>query len=148
MEWKKFVISWVLGSVLLYITLFLVSAITMVIAPFNIFDIGGMRTATDPIMVLYFLYPVLLSLVTTYMFSVIRGSLKGSYVEKGLMFGLLLFLLLTVTSGFIIITTMQYPAGFYMDMILNGLISYPLLGILYTIIWDRCPYCASTGDQA
>ncbi|MEI7432925.1 MAG: hypothetical protein WCJ93_01600 [Methanomicrobiales archaeon] len=40
------------------------------------------------------------------MSSVIRGSLKGSYVEKGLMFGLLLFLLLTVTSGFIIITTM------------------------------------------
>ncbi|MEI7432926.1 MAG: hypothetical protein WCJ93_01605 [Methanomicrobiales archaeon] len=60
MEWKKFAISCVLGSVLLYITLFLVSAITMFIAPFNIFDIGGMRTATDPIMVLYFLYPVLL----------------------------------------------------------------------------------------
>ncbi len=40
MEWKKFIISWVLGSVLLYFTLFLVSAFTMVIAPFNIFDIG------------------------------------------------------------------------------------------------------------
>ena len=87
MEWKKFIISWVLGSVLLYITLFLVSAITMVIAPFNIFDIGGMRSATDPFMMLYYLYPVLLSFITTYVFSVVRGSLQGSHVEKGLMFG-------------------------------------------------------------
>ncbi len=141
MEWKKFIVSWVLGSVLLYITLFLVSAFTMLIAPFNIFDVGGMRSATDPVMILYFLYPVLLSLITTYVFSVVRGSLQGTYVEKGLMFGLLMFLLLTVPSGFIIITTMQYPVGFYIDMILNALISYPLLGILYTTIWEKCPYC-------
>jgi hypothetical protein len=147
MEWKKFVLSWVLGSVLLYIMLFLISAITMAIAPFNIFDVGGMRTATDPLMILYFLYPVLLSLITTYVFSVVRGSLQGSYINKGLMFGFLLFLLLTVSSGFIIITTMQYPPGFYIDMILNGLVSYPLLGILYSSIWDRWPYCSESGDQ-
>ncbi len=148
MEWKKFIISWVLGSVLLYFTLFLVSAFTMVIAPFNIFDIGGMWSATDPVMMLYYLYPVLLSLITTYVFSVVRGSLQGSYIEKGLMFGLLMFLLLSVTSGFIIITTMQYPVGFSLDMVLNGLISYPLLGILYTIIWERCPYCSTARNLA
>jgi hypothetical protein len=147
MEWKKFVLSWVLGSVLLYIMLFLISAITMAISPFNIFDLGGMRTPTDPLMMLYYLYPVLLSLITTYVFSVVRDSLQGSYINKGLMFGLLLFLLLTVSSGFIIVTTMQYPPGFYIDMILNGLISYPLLGILYTVIWDRCPYCSESGDH-
>ena len=128
MEWKKFIVSWVLGSVLLYITLFLVSAFTMLIAPFNIFDVGGMRSATDPVMILYFLYPVLLSLITTYVFSVVRGSLQGTYVEKGLMFGLLMFLLLTVPSGFIIITTMQYPVGFYIDMILNALIRLSVTG--------------------
>jgi len=147
MEWKKFIVSWVLGSMLLYITLFLVSAITMEIAPFNIFDVGGMRAATDPVMMLYYLYPVLLSLITTFVFSVVRGALKGTYIEKGLMFGLIVFLLLTVTSWFIIITSMQYPVGFSIDMILNGLISYPLLGILYTFIWDKCPYCSTGGDQ-
>jgi hypothetical protein len=147
MEWKKFVLSWVLGSVLLYIMLFLISAITMAIAPFNILDVGGMRTATDPLMTLYYLYPVLLSLITTYVFSVVRGSLQGSNINEGLMFGLLLFLLLTIPSGFIIVTTMQYPPGFYIDMILNGLISYPLLGILYATIWERCPYCSESGDQ-
>jgi hypothetical protein len=141
MEWKKFVISWIFGSVLLYVTLFLVSAITMLIAPFTIFDIGGMRSASDPVMTIYYLYPILLALITTFVFSVVRGSLKGSYIERGLMFGLLLILLLTVSSGFVIVTTMQYPVGFYVDMILNGLVSYPLLGILYVVIWERCPYC-------
>ena len=141
MDWKKFLLSWVLGSVLLYSVLFLVSAISMLISPYNIFDIGGMRPATDPLMIVYFLYPVLLGFITTFVFSIIRGSLKGTYIKKGLMFGVLLFLLITVTSGFIIITTMLYPVGFYIDMILNGLISYPLLGILYTIIWETCPYC-------
>ena len=107
-----------------------------------------MWSATDPFMMLYYLYPVLLSLITTYVFSVVRGSLQGSYIEKGLMFGLLMFLLLSVTSGFIIITTMQYPVGFSLDMVLNGLISYPLLGILYTIIWERCPYCSTARNLA
>lgn len=148
MEWKKFIVSWVLGAVLLYITLFLTSAITMFIAPFNIFDVGGMRPATDPVMALYFLYPILLAFITTIVFSVIRGALQGTYIQKGLMFGLLVFLLLTVTSGFIIVTTMIYPVGFYIDMVLNGLISYPLLGILYTFIWERCPYCNTVRDQA
>ena len=117
------------------------------ISPFNIFDIGGMRPATDPVMTAYFLYPVLLGFITTFVFSVVRGSLQGSYLEKGLMFGVLLFLLITVTSGFIVITTMLYPVGFYIDMILNGFISYPLLGILYTIIWEKCPYCCAPGDK-
>ena len=141
MEWKKFIIAWVTGSTLLYITMFLVSAITMVIAPFNIFDVGGMRSATDPVMMLYYLYPVVLALITTVVFSIVRSALQGSYIEKGLVFGGILFLLLTVTSGYIIVSSMQYPPGFYVDMILNGLISYPLLGILYVVIWERCPYC-------
>jgi len=148
MEWKKFVISWILGSVLLYITMVLVSAIAMMIAPYNIFDVGGMRPTNDPVIMFYYLYPAVLSLITTLVFSVVRSSLSGSYLEKGLLFGLILILLLTVTSGFIIYTTMQYPVGFYVDMILNGLISYPLLGILYTIVWERCPYCNATGVQA
>jgi len=148
MDWKKFGLSWATGSVLLYITLFLVSAITMMIAPFNIFDVGGMRSATDPVMVLYYLYPVVLALITTFVFSLIRGSLHGSYIEKGLLFGMILFLLLTIVSGFIIFTSMQYPPGFYIDMILNGLISYPLLGILYVIIWERCPFCQAAGEPS
>ncbi len=121
--------------------------ITMLVAPFNIFDIGGMRAITDPVMILYYLYPILLSFITTFVFCIVRHALPGSYIEKGLLFGLLLFLLLTVTSGFIIFTTMRYPVGFYVDMILNGLISYPLLGIMYTFIWERCHYCSSVGDQ-
>jgi hypothetical protein len=146
MEWKKFIVSWATGSLLLYFTLFLVSAITMMVAPFNIFDVGGMRSATDPVMMLYYLYPVVLALITTFVFSLIRGSLKGSCIEKGVVFGMILFLLLTVVSGFIIFTSMQYPPGFYLDMILNGLISYPLLGILYVVIWERCPYCKTAGQ--
>ena len=60
MEWKKFVISWILGSVLLYITMILVSAIAMLIAPYNIFDVEGMRPVNDPLMMFYYLYPALL----------------------------------------------------------------------------------------
>ncbi|MCU0630349.1 MAG: hypothetical protein MUF37_04260 [Methanoregulaceae archaeon] len=147
MEWKKFIIAWVTGSLLLYITMFLISSITMVIAPFNIFEVAGMRSATDPVMMLYYLYPIVLGLITTVVFSIVRSALQGSYIEKGLVFGAILFMLLTVTSGFIIVTSMQYPPGFYVDMILNGLISYPLLGILYVIIWERCPYCRAGSEK-
>jgi hypothetical protein len=136
MNWKKLILAWIAGSVLLYVTMFAFSALAMQIAPFDIFSISGMRPANDPVMLLYFAYPLVLSFTAAYAFSVVRSSLPGSFVEKGLMFGFLLILLLLVNNIFVIFSSMVYPAGFFIEMVLNGVISYPLLGIIYAKIWD------------
>jgi hypothetical protein len=136
MDGKKIIISWIAGAVLLYITMVMFSFVSMVIAPYNIFSIGSMRQATDPLMMLYFAYPLVFSLTAAYSYSLVRTALPGTYIRKGLLFGCILILLILVNNVFVIFSSMTYPAGFFIELIANGLISYPLLGILYSKIWD------------
>jgi hypothetical protein len=65
-----------------------------------------------------------------------QGGMPGTYIQKGLLFGCILILLVLVNNVFVIFSSMTYPAGFFIELLLNGLISYPLLGILYSKIWD------------
>jgi hypothetical protein len=56
---------------------------------------------------------------------------------RGMLFGVLLLIVNTIPTLFVIYTSMSYPAGFYLANIIAGGVGYPLLGILYAYIWDR-----------
>jgi len=135
-EGKKIILSWIAGAVLLYVTMVLFSSVSRLIAPYDIFSIAGMRQATDPLMMLYFAYPLVFSLTASYSYSIVRTALPGTYIQKGLLFGFILVLLVLVNNIFVIFSSMTYPPGFFIDLILNGLVGYPLLGIIYSKIWD------------
>jgi hypothetical protein len=136
MDGKKIVISWIAGAVLLYITMGIFSFVSMWIAPYSMSSIGGMRQATDPILMLYFAYPLVFAFTAACSYSLVRTALPGDYIRKGLIFGCILILLVLINNIFVIFSSMVYPAGFFIELILNGLISYPLLGILFSKIWD------------
>jgi hypothetical protein len=134
---KKLLISWIAGAVLLYITMVIFSFVSIGIAPYDIYSIAGMRQATDPLMMLYFAYPLVFSLTAACSYSLVRTALPGTSIQKGLLFGGILILLVLVNNVFVIFSSMTYPPGFFIELLLNGLIGYPLLGILYSKIWDR-----------
>lgn len=136
MDGKKIAISWIAGAVLLYITMVIFSFVSMWIAPYSISSIGGMRQATDPVMMLYFAYPLVFALTAACVYALVKEALPGDYISKGLVFGCILILLVLVNNVFVIFSSMIYPPGFFIELILNGLISYPLLGILFSKIWD------------
>ena len=133
---KNIVLAGFSGGVVLLVFMFVFSRIAAAIAPFDIATLGGMRAMNDPVMALFFLYPFVLSFVAAILFDVIKDSLKGTVLSKGLTFGLLLFMLQTIPSIFVIFTSMTYPFGFHLSTFLYGIIGYPVIGILYAKIWN------------
>jgi hypothetical protein len=140
MDWKKIITGGIAGGILLFIAQFAFSFLANIIAPFDIFAIGGMRAADDPVMLLFFAYPFVLSFASAMVFDRVKGALRGGGGRcccggAGLTFGLILILLVTVPSMFVIYSSMVYPAGFYIGNILFGVVGFPALGMLYARIW-------------
>jgi hypothetical protein len=95
-----------------------------------------MRPATDPVLILFFLSPFVVAFVAAILYDGIEPALRGGRIRRGVVFGLLLFILLTVPNQVIISSSMYYPEGFYLAHILNGLAGYPLFGVLCAGIWS------------
>ena len=127
----KILISGIAGGIWLLFITFLSDYIAVLVAPYNIFDIGGMRPPDDPIMALFFLYPFLFAFIAAFVFELVKGSLNGSRDKKGLLFGFILILLILIPNILVIFSSMTYPAGFYVSNILSGIIGYPILGIIF-----------------
>jgi hypothetical protein len=136
MKVKKIAIGGLTGGIVLLIAMFAFGSIATVIAPYDISKLGGMRAIDDPVMVLFYLYPFVLSFVAAVLFDLVKDSLKGTALQKGLTFGLMLFLLETIPSIFVIFTSMNYPFGFHLAGFLEGIIGYPVTGILFARIWN------------
>ena len=134
---KKIIIAGILGGSLLLVISFLCGVITNALLPHNIFEIPGMRPMTDPVAVLFFLYPFVLAFTTGILYDFIHPVLRGDSVRKGVVFGLLLFIVVTIPNQFVIWSSMYYPTGFYISSILYGIIGFPLFGILCVVIWGK-----------
>jgi hypothetical protein len=132
---RQIVFAGILGGILLSATSTIFSAAAAALSPYNMFDIPGMRPMTDPIALLFFLSPFIIAFVSAILYDLLDTSLRGGTIRKGVVFGLLLFLLITVPNLFIIYSSMYYPAGFFLSSILNGIIGYPLFGVLCAALW-------------
>jgi hypothetical protein len=138
MEGKKILIAGIAGGILLLIAQFVFSMVANVVAPYDVFALGGMRQMHDPIMFLFYAYPFVLSFMSAIVFDLVKGALKPAGCGgAGLTFGLILIALVTVPGMFVIFSSMTYPPGFYIGNILFGIIGFPLLGMLYARIWGK-----------
>jgi hypothetical protein len=136
MDGKKILIAGIAGGILLFAAIFAFSMIANLVAPYDIFAIGGMRQVKDPLMSFFYAYPFVLSFMSAIVFDRVKGALGGSCCcGAGFTFGLILILLITVPSMFVIYTSMTYPPGFYIENILFGAIGFPAAGMLYARIW-------------
>jgi hypothetical protein len=127
---KQILVSGITGGSVLLVVTFLADAITQVIAPYDMFAIGGMRAITDPVMILFFLYPFIFAIIVAIVWSCIRDSFSGTDRKKAVRYGGLLFLLIIIPNTWVIFSSMTYPLGFHISNILTGIIAYPILGYL------------------
>ena len=135
MNAKNILIAGSTGGAVLLFLLMVFSTLSTIVAPYDISKLGGMRAMDDPIMILFFFYPFVFAFAAAGMFDIINGSLTGSRSTKGMIYGVLLFIIVTIPSIFVMISSMNYPSGFYIAQILEGAIGYPLLGIIFVNIW-------------
>jgi hypothetical protein len=109
--------------------------ITQLILPYDWATIGGMRSFTDPLMVLMYLsgFVMAIGAVVLYQYT----NLKGELIQKGAKFGVLMWLATNLPSAFIIYVTMTYPLGFHLDNLVFGLLDWILMGIAITWVLDK-----------
>lgn len=127
---KGIAVAGILGGIVLLIVTFASDALVQMIAPYDLFALGGMRATTDPLMMLYFLYSFIFAVIVALFWALAKGSFTGSEIRKSFCFGGILFLLVVIPNSFVIFSTMDYPAGFHLSNILTGIIAYPVLGYL------------------
>ena len=136
MDGKKIFIAGIAGGILLFVAQVAFSLLANFLAPFDIFSIGGMRQANDPLMSLFYAYPFVLSFMSALVFDRVKPALGGTgRCGAGISFGIVLILLVTVPGMFVTFSSMTYPIGFYLGNILFGIIGFPVLGLLFTRIW-------------
>lgn len=127
---KRIIAAGLSGGVVLLVVTFIADAIAQVIAPYNLFELGGMREIQDPVMMLFFLEPFIFAIIVAIVWSIIKSSIKGSDIQRTLRYAGILFILVVVPNSFVIFSTMTYPVGFHISNILTGIISYPVIAYL------------------
>ena len=136
MNARKIIAGGFIGGIALLIVNFVISALVMLVAPYDALTLGGMRPADDPLMLFFFVYPFVLSFAAAVVFDLVKDALPGPSSSKGMTFGAMLFLIYTVPGVFITFTSMNYPTGFYLEDLLFGAIGFPLIGAIYAMLWE------------
>jgi hypothetical protein len=102
--------------------------------PYNVLAMGGMRAVTDPIMLAFFLHGWVLAFAMVYVYKFV--NLKGDFMAKGKQFGLLMWLLVSLPSIFLVYTSMDYPLGFHISNIVASVIYMLAAGLTIAKLMD------------
>ena len=133
----KFIVTGGIAAGFLLLILMMVSGyLVNMVMPADISQYGGMRAMNDPVMNLFYLYPFVIAFAAAVVFDCIRDCLKGDQIRKGLMFGGLLLIIMTIPSLYVMITSMTWPLDFYVSTGIWEIISFPLMGVLFAKIWN------------
>jgi hypothetical protein len=136
MRLKNILAGGIAGGFVLLVLVTIFSELSVLVAPYNIATLGGMRAMDDPVMMLYFLYPFVFAFAAAFVFDIVQGSLTGkNRTQKGVFYGGLLFIVVTIPSVFVMASSMTYPIGFYVAQVLEGIIGYPVLGAIFAWLW-------------
>ncbi|MFH1663831.1 MAG: hypothetical protein ABH986_03420 [archaeon] len=120
MDLKKFLLSGIAAGIAIWIISFVFDSLVSIAFPYNILELGGMRSIEDPLMLLFFLNPFVLSFAMTIVYPFLK--LEGNYLSKGKTFGLLVWLVAGIPSAFIVYTSMTYPIGFTISSFIGSLL--------------------------
>ena len=114
-DFKKWLVSGFLGGIVFFVLSFIGQFIIQSFWPYNALELPGMRSIEDPVLLLFFLYPFVLSFAMALVFQAVFGSLKGNFEQKGRQFGVLCWLLASIPSAFVVFSSMNYPVGFHVE---------------------------------
>jgi len=120
MDIKKVFIAGILAGIVIEIISLIFGTIIQAVWPYNILELGGMRAMNDPIMLLFFLNPWVIGFAMAIMYSYTGKAIEGSIIWKGKKFGLLVWLVSSIPSAYIVFTSMNYPIGFTINSVVGS----------------------------
>ena len=136
MKWKQILIGGVLAGIIIEIVNIIFNSLIQLIWAYNVFELGGMRTIDDPIMILFFVYPWILGFALAYIYSYFGKALDGNYIAKGWKFGLLMWVVVTIPSAFLVFASMNYPVAFTVNSVIPPFIYMLVSSIVIAKTFD------------
>ncbi|MFH1101997.1 MAG: hypothetical protein V1726_08205 [Methanobacteriota archaeon] len=136
MKWKQIVVGGIIAGVIIFVISWVFSWLTQTIWQYNVLELAGMRGINDPIAVLFFVYPWVLGFAVSYAYSYFMNAVEGNAVSKGWKFGLLMWIVVSITSAFLVYSSMAYPVGFYVNSVFGSLIYMLVTGIVLAKTFD------------
>lgn len=130
MNLKQVLLGGIVGGIVILVLGMLVDAIIQFVLPYNVLELGGMRSIEDPIMILFFAHGWVLAFAMAIMYQYVKPAFSGSFLDKGKMFGLLMWLVYSIPGYFLVWSSMDYPLGFHISGLVAGLVYMIVTGIV------------------
>jgi hypothetical protein len=135
MNMKNIVTGGIASGFLLLILMMVSGYLVNLVMPTDMSQYGGMRAVNDPLMNFFYFYPFVIAFAAAVVFDFVKGCLTGTPAGKGLTFGALLICIMTIPSLYVMFTSMTWPVDFYISTGIWEIISFPLMGIVFSKIW-------------
>ena len=129
---RTVVVSGIVAGIVVLILLMMVSTVTQALFNYNALSLAGMRSVNDPVSVLFFLYPFVVALALTILYDFTKKSFTGTTIRKGIVLGMLGWIVYGIPSAFIVFSSMDYPIGFTVNSVTGSLIYMLGAGIAIT----------------
>ena len=136
MKIKQFLVGGILSGVGILAVSIIFSWLTQNIWQYDVMDLAGMRSIDDPICILYFVYPWVLGFSLSFVYPYFEKSLDGESNTKGWKFGLLMWIVVGITSAFLVFSSMDYPIGFTVNSVVGSLLDTLIAGIIIANIFN------------
>jgi len=130
MKTKQIVTGGVLSGAGILVVSIIFSWLTQNIWQYNVLELAGMRSIDDPICLLYFVYPWVLGFALSVVYPYFEKDLKGTSITKGWKFGVLMWIVVGITSTFLVFSSMDYPIGFTINSAIGSLLDTLIAGII------------------
>ncbi|MCX6800889.1 MAG: hypothetical protein NTZ73_01755 [Candidatus Diapherotrites archaeon] len=124
----RLVLTIIVAAIVFFVVSMAFSFLTKMFFPYDMAAIAGSRLVTDPLMMAFFLHPLIYMVGVVILYPLL--NLKWSTVEKGTAYGFILWLMISLPEAYVIFTSMSdYPTGFYIDKLLFGLVAWIATGV-------------------
>lgn len=131
---KKIILPGLLAGLAMLVVSMLVSWIFGLIVPSlaKVYVNSGIfRPWTDPLMMLYFVYPFLLGLLLSWFWNKTKSSFDGKSVWcKGAKFGFAIFLIATIPGMFMTYSSFVLPFTMILSWTVSGLLELVVAGFI------------------
>jgi TM2 domain-containing membrane protein YozV len=132
LEAKKIVMSGLVAGIVVLALSMIISTVTQVLFDYSVLALAGMRSVNDPVSILFFFFPFVVGVAMAVLYDFTKKSFTGTATRKGLVLGLLGWIVYGIPSAFIVFSSMDYPLGFTVNSVIGSLVYMLGAGITIT----------------
>ena len=131
---KKIIWPGILAGILMLIAGMIVSSFMQWIFPSlaKEYAAGLMRPWTDPLMMVFFLYPFLLGIILAWAWDKSKSLFKGTQAQKGRAFAGSIILISTIPGMFVTYTSFKISFLMVLSWLISGIIYSLIAGCLFS----------------